>query len=142
MPPRLLSSCLEGLASIGAGNITVTGTAPNWTATFAGTMVGSNQPAITGSAASLTGSRVDCSITQAAVAVANEKQQVAIDGTASGGTFTLTFNAETTASIAYNASAATVQTALEGLATPVPGDVTVTGSAGGPACQWKELTPI
>ena len=134
-----VQTALEGLTSIGAGNITVTGTSTtSFTATFAGTLVGINQPAITGSGASLTGSRVDCSITRAAIAKANEKQQVAIDGTASGGTFTLTFNSETTTSIAYNASAATVQTALEGLATPVPGDVTVTGSAGGPwLVEWK-----
>jgi len=47
-----------------------------------------------------------------------------------GGTFTLTANAETTAAIAYNATPGAVQTALEGLASVGSGDVTVTGSAG------------
>lgn len=60
----------------------------------------------------------------------NELQEVIVDAT--GGTFTLTFAAETTAAIAFNATAAAVQTALEGLATPVPGDVLVSGAAGGP----------
>ncbi|QDV21429.1 hypothetical protein Pan153_61170 [Gimesia panareensis] len=63
----------------------------------------------------------------------NEKQVVTLGGTAAtGGTFTLTFNSETTTTIAYNASAATVQSALEGLASYSSGDFTVTGDAGGP----------
>jgi len=52
--------------------------------------------------------------------------------TATGGTFTLTFNGATTAAIAYNATAATVQTRLIALATVGMGNVAVTGSAGGP----------
>lgn len=63
---------------------------------------------------------------------ANEKQQVKISGTATGGTFTLTFDGQTTGNIAYDASAATVETALEALSNIDSGDVDVTGSAGGP----------
>lgn len=48
-------------------------------------------------------------------------------GAATAGTFTLTFQGETTAPIAYNATAAAVQTALEALGGIAPGDVTVTG---------------
>jgi hypothetical protein len=59
----------------------------------------------------------------------NEVQTVTITGTPTGGTFTLTFSGQTTSSIAYNAIAATVRTALEGLSNINPGDVTV---AGGP----------
>jgi len=62
----------------------------------------------------------------------NEKQQVEICGTATGGTFTLTFDGQTTGTIAYNASASTVDTALEALSNIDAGDVSVTGSAGGP----------
>ncbi|QDU53547.1 beta strand repeat-containing protein [Gimesia panareensis] len=63
----------------------------------------------------------------------NEKQVVTLGGTAAtGGTFTLTFNSETTTTIAYNASAATVQSELEGLASYSSGDFTVTGDTGGP----------
>lgn len=49
---------------------------------------------------------------------------------ASAGTFKLTFDGQTTAPIAFNASAATVQTALEALSNIAPGDVTVSGSNG------------
>ncbi|MEQ9069333.1 MAG: LamG-like jellyroll fold domain-containing protein, partial [Gimesia chilikensis] len=63
----------------------------------------------------------------------NEKQVITLGGTAAtGGTFTLTYNDETTTPIAYNASAATVQSALEGLASYSSGDFTVTGSVAGP----------
>lgn len=47
---------------------------------------------------------------------------------ASAGTFTLTKSGETTAAIAYNASAADVQTAIEGLASVAVGDFVVTKS--------------
>lgn len=71
----------------------------------------------------------------------NETQLVTVDAT--GGQFKLTFTGsvaspisiQTTADIAENASAATVATALRGLAgisDTVDQDVTVTGSAGGP----------
>lgn len=68
----------------------------------------------------------------------DEEQTVTVDATS--GNFTLGFTGtaaspigtQTTANIAENASAADVQTALEGLAAILPGDVVVTGSMGGP----------
>jgi hypothetical protein len=48
-------------------------------------------------------------------------------GTISGGTYTITFNGATTTAIAFNAPAATVQAALEALATIGTGNVVVTG---------------
>jgi len=51
-------------------------------------------------------------------------------GAPTGGTFTLTFGANTTSALAYNISTAALQTALEGLASIGSGNVTVTGSAG------------
>jgi hypothetical protein len=62
----------------------------------------------------------------------SEVNVVTITGGPSGGTFTITVNGQTTAGIAYNAIASVVQTALEALSNVAPGDVTVTGSAGGP----------
>ncbi|NHC15704.1 ThuA domain-containing protein, partial [Motilibacter deserti] len=47
---------------------------------------------------------------------------------ASGGTFTITFNGQTTAPIAYNANAAAVTSALEALSNVEPGDVVVSGN--------------
>jgi hypothetical protein len=56
-----------------------------------------------------------------------EVQKVSIIGTASGGTFRLTFSGQQTATIARNATAAQLKTALEALSNIAPGDVTVTG---------------
>jgi hypothetical protein len=50
-----------------------------------------------------------------------------VGGTASGGTFTLTVGASTTAAIAYNATAGTIQTAITGLASVGAGNATCTG---------------
>lgn len=60
----------------------------------------------------------------------NEVQTVTITGTPTGGTFTLTFQGQTTGTIAYNAIASAVQTALEALSNVDPGDVLVTGGPG------------
>jgi len=60
----------------------------------------------------------------------NRVQIITINGTPTGGTFTISYAGQTTTALAYNAAAATVQTAvrlLNGLAA-----ATVTGSAGGP----------
>lgn len=73
----------------------------------------------------------------AATANANDVQTLTISGGPTGGTFTLAFNGQTTATIAYNATAATVQAALVALANigagnvacaggPLPGAVTIT----------------
>lgn len=57
----------------------------------------------------------------------NEAQTVTITGSPTGGTFTLTFSGQTTAAIAYNATAAAVQSALEALSNINVGDVACTG---------------
>ncbi|MEU0078558.1 hypothetical protein ABZY58_11730 [Micromonospora tulbaghiae] len=61
---------------------------------------------------------------------ASEVQTVTITGTPTGGTFTLTLNGETTAGIAYNATAAAVRDALAALPSLTANDVTVTGGPG------------
>jgi len=62
----------------------------------------------------------------------NDSQIVTINGTPTGGTFTLTVGGQTTSGIAYNAAASAVQSALVALSTVGTGNATVTGSAGGP----------
>lgn len=68
----------------------------------------------------------------------NAVQTITINGTPTGGTFTVTVEGYTTAGIAYNATGATVQTAIQALGpgTPYGGlfssSATVSGSAGGP----------
>jgi hypothetical protein len=57
----------------------------------------------------------------------NSQQWTYALGGATGGTFDLILNGETASAIAYDATSATIQTALEGLASMSAGDVTVTG---------------
>ena len=75
---------------------------------------------------------IDINTTMVVQAAHDEVQTVTITGSPTGGTFTLTFGANTTSTIAFNASAATVQTALTALASIGSGNASVTGSAGGP----------
>ena len=58
----------------------------------------------------------------------NAKQTIAISGSPTGGTFTLTYKLQT-AVVPYNATAAQVKTLLEALPTIGPGNVSVTGGA-------------
>lgn len=77
-------------------------------------------------------------LTITAPTVVNEIQTVTVTGSPTGGTFTLTYEGTATATIAYNATAATVATALNNMfatrggpgASPLT--AAVTGSAGGP----------
>lgn len=57
-----------------------------------------------------------------------EKQRITVDAT--GGTYTISFDGETTAAIAATAIASAVQTALENLSNVNVGDVVVTGGPG------------
>jgi trimeric autotransporter adhesin len=66
----------------------------------------------------------------AGVVAVNEVQKVAIQGTATGGTFTLTYAGQTTSAIAWNASTSTVASALIALSNIGVGDVVVSGTPG------------
>jgi hypothetical protein len=57
----------------------------------------------------------------------NEVQTLSTTGTVTAGTFTITWNGQTTTAIAWNANAATVLAALEALSNIAVGDVAVTG---------------
>lgn len=63
----------------------------------------------------------------AVILTPSEVQTITITGSPTGGSFTLTFSGQTTGSIAYNATAGAVQTALEALSNIAPGDVVCTG---------------
>lgn len=64
---------------------------------------------------------------------ASEVQSLDTTGTPTGGTFTLTFQGQTTAAIAYNAAASAVQSALLALSNLDSGDVVAAGGAVGTA---------
>jgi len=58
----------------------------------------------------------------------NESQQIAVNAT--GGTWTLTFNGQTTGALAFNITAAALKTAIEALSTVGAGNTLVTGGPG------------
>jgi len=62
----------------------------------------------------------------------SEVQTVTITGTPTGGDFVLVYGGDATTDLAYNATAAAVQAALQALPSIGAGNVTVAGSAGGP----------
>ncbi len=102
---------LEGLPNLAPGDVQVTGSAGGpWTVKFGGSLAGQNVPQISG--------------------VGSEVQQLAVMsrdflGAPGGGSFTLSFEGDTTGPIPFNASAAMVQTELEELEGIAPGDVLV-----------------
>lgn len=109
-----MQAALQSLSNIGLDGVSVSGpTGGPWVVEFTGTLAGTNVNQMVGSQRS-------------------EVQVIAISGTPIGGEFQLTYAGQTTAVIAYNASAATVQAALEALSNIAPGDIVVTGAAGGP----------
>lgn len=117
-----VQTALEGLPSVGAGQVVVTGgagPADDWVAEFTGTLAKTDVALIT--ATSSCGN--------------NEKQTISIDDATTDGTFTLTLDSQTTDPIAYNADAAAVQAALEGMANVGVGQVSVTGGPG-PGTDW------
>lgn len=153
-----VQSALEALSNIAPGDVTVTGNEQGpWTVTFTGTLAAENVAELIIDGTNLTGGAGEdvttvtegqtlANVAEAPIdpdivsvylgdTLANEVQTVTVQAT--GGTFALSFTdnagvTHTTAAIAENAAAATVQTALENLACFVVGDVTVSGSAGGP----------
>jgi len=77
---------------------------------------------------------LQCDATGGVLPVVDESeiQVVTILGAPTGGTFTLSFGGQTTSGLAYNATASTIQTAVQGLSSIGSSNATVTGSAGGP----------
>ena len=134
-----ITTALEALASIGAGNVTCTGgpiNSASVTVTFQGGLANTNVATITASS-SMTGNPPTITVTTTTDGGPgpNEIQRIAASPTPITGTFTLTFGANTTASIAYNATAAAIQAALELLASIGSGNISCTGgplSSGNP----------
>jgi hypothetical protein len=127
-----VQAALEALPSIGAGNVSVAGGIGGpYTVTFAGALAGQDMTQITIDASALTRPGSATSATSANGASASEVQEVDL-GSPSGGTFTLTLGPDTTGALSFDASAADVQAALESLPGIGAGNVTISGSDGGP----------
>lgn len=130
-----VQTALEALSNIGSGDVAVTkltntNNSQTWQVAFQGALAGTNVAQITVGLYGLQGYSLSAvEATDAAGGNTNEVHVVTLSN-ATGGTFTLSFGGQTTAAIAYNASAGTVETALENLSTI--DDIAVSGSAGGP----------
>ena len=131
-----VEAALEALSNLTQVNVSKSGSV--YTIEFVSVNGNTNQPQMSSSVYSAsTTSGHDITVTSTSASgsgsgAVNEQQTVTLTGTPSGGTFTITFDGQTTSAIAYNASAATVEAALEALSNITAGDVDVTGSAGGP----------
>ena len=71
-------------------------------------------------------------VTDAAYQASSNERQVITLNQATGGTFTLSFSGLTSAALAFDASAASVEAALEALPSIAAGNVSVSGAFGGP----------
>ena len=129
-----VQTALEGLATIGAGNVQVTGGPANSSPLqfeFTGALAGTNvtQMVAANGTAPLVGATAAGSVSTTTQGDNDEQQQINLVG-ATGGMFSISFGGQTTTDLTFDATAATVQTALEALTTVGVGNVNVTG---GPA---------
>jgi len=127
-----LQAALEQVPTIGTGNVAVSGSVGGpFTITFQGALAATNVPLLTTNANSLTPHNPQVEVVTTTPGTAsptvNEVQKVRVQN-ASVGTFTLTFNGQTTSALAFNVSAATMLTALQALSNWGDTDGTVTKS--------------
>lgn len=127
----------QGTADVTNGQTGVVGVGTNWPTTFIGRyFYGSNTPR--GYLIDAISAGVNIQMTVTGGPAADCVQRVTLPSGVAGGTFTITLDGHTTGNIAYNASSATVQTALQGLVNIGSGNVSVAGSAGGPfTCTFQ-----
>ncbi len=145
-----IEAALEGLNSIGSGNVNVVASGSDFDITFQGKLAARDVTALVGDFTALTGGGAASVMETTAGsagqdtvgnllttinaafggAAADESQRLSLGG-ATAGTFSLSFGGQTAAGLNFNDSAATIQTALEGLSTIGAGNVGVTqvGSA-------------
>lgn len=124
-----IESALESLAGIGVGNVNVTGGALPGSPVvveFIGSLAGTDVVKIVVDDSALVAGDI-LSVSTTTEGSYNEIQSLTAAGTITGGTYTLTFDGETTAPLAGTADAATIQAALETLNGIPAGSVMVTG---------------
>jgi hypothetical protein len=155
-----VQAALQALASIGSGNVVITGPAGGpYVATFQGSLAGESIATMTSNASGLTGGIGTVSITITTTTVGGEgdgpaqnpvlfrvtpldavgvdaEQVIAFVGTPTGGTFTLTYSGQTTGSLAYDVTAAEIQTALQALSSIGTNNVLVAGADGDGKSPW------
>jgi len=131
-----IETAFEGLSTVGAGNGTVAGgTMPGTpvTITFTGDLAGAPQELVEIDPSALSDGGVfdvGAEITRTTVGSGgpvNAVQTMSDSGTASGGTFTLEYDGQTTDAIDYDATAGTIEAALDALSNVVTGAISVSG---------------
>jgi hypothetical protein len=140
-----VQTALAGIAAIGAGNVTVTPLAESFTAPligpnallvkFTGALANTQCQLLTCNNSGVSGSPPAATVTRVSVGKANCNEIQTIAVVATGGTFTLTLGAQTTAAIAWNASTGTLQTRIQTDLNTTVTACTVTGS-GTLAAPW------
>lgn len=121
--PGVLCTAPVSLAGITENGRTVASITPGFAGRLSASFALVTTPVTTASRTATFGTFIDVA------PGTNEVQTITITGTPTGGTFTLTFDGQTTAGIAFNAAASAVQSALEALSNIAIGDVVC---AGGP----------
>lgn len=133
----VIQSALVALSTIGAGNATVVPAQDN-----TNTVIPNRFNATLGvSTSTLTGNSTNL-VNATASTVEVEGNTVILTNAPTGGTYTLTFGAQTTTPLAHNASTGTVQAALAALTNVNSGNVTVTGTATDYTVTFSSATKI
>ena len=124
-----VQAALIALSNLASGDVVVTGTSvvTGLTLTFGGTLAGTDVAEVTATLTGLVNTAV--ATDTAGVAAVDEVQSITVD--AAGGTFTATFEGQTTSAIAFDADAATVELALEALSNIGVGEATCAGTLAG-----------
>ena len=129
-----VQAALQSLADVGTGNVLVVGAGAAddpFVVAFKGLLAYASLPAITGDGTDLVGAATIGVSATPPDSAGIPTQIISISG-ATGGTFTLSTGADTTSSLAWNASADAVAAALEALGDIGGQVVSVTGNDGGP----------
>ena len=135
----VVEAALEALSTIGLGNVAVTGASPVWIVTFGGTLGSTDASAISGDGLLLTGgspTTVNITETVAGVDAVNEVQTLTATVALTAGTYTLTFDGETTSAIDWDADESVIELALESLDSVPQGEATVAVGSG----TWPLIT--
>lgn len=125
-------TALVALSNIAPGDVVVEAiNQTEYQVTFEGIYLGTDVPLMTVDYTNLLGGDASLTVTtvQNGTTPIDEVQTLSLPSGPTGGTFTLTYEGQTTAPIAYNANSATVQAALVALSNLAPGDVVCSGGA-------------
>jgi hypothetical protein len=134
-----VEAAIAGLTGVGASSVSVTGAAGGpYSILFMGSLAGTSVGTLSASAAGGLTAAVANAAVGCAVNPLQTRDTVTFTATVATDSFKVTVNGQTTPALAANATAATIQTAVQALSsvgssgTPAVSNVAVTGAAGGP----------